>query len=52
MRNTKRLGARSEVVEGVISGEGSVLSLGIFISASTKVIDRTTGEVYIGHVPP
>ena len=46
------VGARSEVVEGVIVGEGSVLSMGVFISASTKVIDRTTGKVHIGHVPP
>ena len=46
------IGARSEVVEGVIVGEGSVLSMGVFISASTKVIDRATGAVHIGHVPP
>ena len=46
------VGARSEVVEGVIVGEGSVLSMGVFISASTKVIDRATGKVHIGHVPP
>jgi 2,3,4,5-tetrahydropyridine-2,6-dicarboxylate N-succinyltransferase len=46
------IGARSEVVEGVIVGQGSVLSMGVFISASTKVIDRTTGKVHIGHVPP
>jgi 2,3,4,5-tetrahydropyridine-2,6-dicarboxylate N-succinyltransferase len=46
------IGARSEVVEGVIVGEGSVLSMGVFISASTKVIDRATGNVHIGHVPP
>jgi 2,3,4,5-tetrahydropyridine-2-carboxylate N-succinyltransferase len=46
------IGARSEVVEGVIVGEGSVLSMGVFISASTKVIDRTSGKVHIGHVPP
>jgi 2,3,4,5-tetrahydropyridine-2-carboxylate N-succinyltransferase len=46
------IGARSEVVEGVIVGQGSVLSMGVFISASTKVIDRTTGNVHIGHVPP
>jgi 2,3,4,5-tetrahydropyridine-2,6-dicarboxylate N-succinyltransferase len=46
------VGARSEVVEGVIVGEGSVLSMGVFISASTKVVDRTTGKVHIGHVPP
>jgi 2,3,4,5-tetrahydropyridine-2-carboxylate N-succinyltransferase len=46
------IGARSEVVEGVIVGQGSVLSMGVFISASTKVIDRTTGKVHLGHVPP
>ena len=46
------IGARSEVVEGVIIGQGSVLSMGVFISASTKVIDRTTGKVHVGHVPP
>jgi 2,3,4,5-tetrahydropyridine-2,6-dicarboxylate N-succinyltransferase len=45
------IGARSEVVEGVIVGQGSVLSMGVFISASTKVIDRTTGKVHVGHVP-
>ena len=38
------IGARSEVVEGVIVGEGSVLSMGVFISASTKIVDRATGE--------
>jgi 2,3,4,5-tetrahydropyridine-2,6-dicarboxylate N-succinyltransferase len=46
------IGARSEVVEGVIVGEGSVLSMGVFISASTKVIDRATGKVHVGWVPP
>ena len=46
------IGARSEVVEGVIVGEGSVLSMGVFISASTKIIDRSTGEVHIGRIPP
>ena len=46
------IGARSEVVEGVIVSEGSVLSMGVFISASTRVIDRATGKVHIGHVPP
>ena len=40
------IGARSEVVEGVIVGEGSVLSMGVFISASTKIVDRATGEVH------
>ena len=46
------IGARSEVVEGVVVGEGSVLSMGVFISASTKIIDRATGEIFIGKVPP
>jgi 2,3,4,5-tetrahydropyridine-2,6-dicarboxylate N-succinyltransferase len=46
------VGARSEVVEGVIVGEGSVISMGVFISASTKIIDRATGEVHVGYVPP
>lgn len=46
------IGARSEVAEGVILGEGSVLSMGVFIGASTKIIDRSTGEIFMGHVPP
>jgi len=46
------IGARSEVAEGVIVGEGSVLSMGVFIGASTKIIDRTTGETHMGKVPP
>ena len=46
------IGARSEVVEGVIVGEGSVLSMGVFISASTKIVDRATGKVHVGYVPP
>ena len=46
------IGARSEVAEGVIIGEGAVLSMGVFISASTKIIDRKTGEVHRGRVPP
>ena len=46
------IGARSEVVEGVIVGQGSVVSMGVFLSASTKIIDRTTGKVHIGYVPP
>ncbi|MFY9287362.1 MAG: 2,3,4,5-tetrahydropyridine-2,6-dicarboxylate N-succinyltransferase [Alphaproteobacteria bacterium] len=45
------VGARSEVAEGVIIEEGSVLSMGTFISGSTKVIDRATGEIFIGRVP-
>jgi 2,3,4,5-tetrahydropyridine-2-carboxylate N-succinyltransferase len=46
------IGARSEVVEGVIVGQGAVLSMGVFISASTKIVDRATGEIFIGKVPP
>jgi 2,3,4,5-tetrahydropyridine-2,6-dicarboxylate N-succinyltransferase len=46
------IGARSEVVEGVIIGEGSVLAMGTFISASTKIVDRATGKVHMGRVPP
>jgi 2,3,4,5-tetrahydropyridine-2-carboxylate N-succinyltransferase len=46
------VGARSEVVEGVVVGEGSVISMGVFIGASTKVINRATGEVHVGKVPP
>ena len=46
------VGARSEVAEGVIVREGSVLSMGVFIGASTKIIDRTTGETFVGEVPP
>jgi 2,3,4,5-tetrahydropyridine-2-carboxylate N-succinyltransferase len=46
------IGARSEVVEGVIVGEGSVLSMGVFISASTKIVDRATGQIHRGKVPP
>ena len=45
------IGARSEVVEGVIIREGAVLSMGVYIGASTKIIDRNTGEVFIGEVP-
>jgi len=45
------IGARSEVVEGVIVEEGSVLSMGVFIGASTKIVDRTTGEIFRGRVP-
>jgi 2,3,4,5-tetrahydropyridine-2,6-dicarboxylate N-succinyltransferase len=46
------IGARSEVVEGVVVGEGSVISMGVFIGQSTKIVDRTTGEVHMGKVPP
>jgi 2,3,4,5-tetrahydropyridine-2-carboxylate N-succinyltransferase len=45
------IGARSEVVEGVIVEENSVLSMGVFIGASTKIVDRQTGEIYYGRVP-
>jgi 2,3,4,5-tetrahydropyridine-2-carboxylate N-succinyltransferase len=45
------VGARSEVVEGVIVREGSVLSMGVFISATTKIVDRETGEIFMGEVP-
>jgi 2,3,4,5-tetrahydropyridine-2-carboxylate N-succinyltransferase len=45
------IGARSEVVEGVIVERGSVLSMGVFISASTRIIDRATGEIFVGRVP-
>ena len=46
------IGARSEIVEGVIVGKGSVVSMGVFISASTKIIDRATGQIHVGWVPP
>jgi 2,3,4,5-tetrahydropyridine-2-carboxylate N-succinyltransferase len=46
------IGARAEVAEGVIVGEGSVLSMGVYIGASTKIVDRATGEVHMGRVPP
>ncbi len=46
------IGARSEVVEGVIVEQGAVLSMGVFISATTKVVDRATGQIHIGKVPP
>jgi 2,3,4,5-tetrahydropyridine-2-carboxylate N-succinyltransferase len=46
------IGARSEVVEGVVVGEGSVISMGVFIGQSTKIVDRETGEVHMGKVPP
>jgi len=45
------VGARSEVAEGVIVERGSVLSMGVFIGASTKVVDRATGEIHVGRVP-
>jgi len=46
------IGARSEIVEGVIVGEGSVLSMGVFIGQSTKIVYRETGEVIYGKIPP
>jgi 2,3,4,5-tetrahydropyridine-2-carboxylate N-succinyltransferase len=46
------IGARSEVAEGVIVEQGSVLSMGVFLGASTKIVDRATGEVRYGRVPP
>jgi 2,3,4,5-tetrahydropyridine-2-carboxylate N-succinyltransferase len=46
------IGARSEVVEGVIVREGSVLGMGVYIGQSTKIVDRATGEVMYGEVPP
>ena len=46
------LGAMSEVVEGIIVGEGSVLSMGIYIGQSTKIVDRKTGEITYGKIPP
>ncbi|MCP3735150.1 2,3,4,5-tetrahydropyridine-2,6-dicarboxylate N-succinyltransferase [Sphingomonas sp. RP10(2022)] len=46
------IGARSEVAEGVRVGEGAVLSMGVYLGASTKIIDRATGEVFKGEVPP
>ena len=45
------VGARSEVAEGVVIETGAVLSMGVFIGASTKVVDRNTGEVFVGRVP-
>jgi len=46
------IGARAEVAEGVRVGEGSVLSMGVFIGASTRIVDRASGETFYGHVPP
>ena len=46
------IGARSEVAEGVIVGEGAVISMGVFLGASTKIVDRQTGEIHRGRVPP
>ena len=52
IEDTCFIGARSEVVEGVIVREGSVLSMGVFISQSTKIYNRATGEISYGEVPP
>ncbi|MEQ5787475.1 2,3,4,5-tetrahydropyridine-2,6-dicarboxylate N-succinyltransferase [Erythrobacter sp. NFXS35] len=46
------IGARSEVAEGVRVGEGAVLSMGVYLGASTKIVNRATGEVHMGEVPP
>jgi 2,3,4,5-tetrahydropyridine-2-carboxylate N-succinyltransferase len=46
------IGARSEVVEGVIIGRGSVVSMGVYIGQSTRIYDRQTGEITYGRVPP
>lgn len=46
------IGARSEVAEGVIVREGAVLSMGVYLGASTKIVDRETGEIFYGEVPP
>jgi len=46
------IGARSEVAEGVIVGEGAVLSMGVYLGASTRIVDRATGQVHYGKVPP
>ena len=46
------IGARSEIAEGVIVGQGSVISMGVFLGGSTKIVDRESGEVFYGKVPP
>ena len=45
------VGARSEVAEGVIVEQGAVLSMGVYLGASTRIVDRASGEVYYGRVP-
>jgi len=52
IENNVFLGAMSEVVEGVIVGVGSVLSMGLYIGQSTKIVDRKTGEITYGKIPP
>ncbi len=46
------IGARAEVAEGVLVGEGSVLSMGVYLGQSTKIVDRASGEIHQGRVPP
>lgn len=46
------IGARSEIVEGVVVGAGSVISMGVFIGQSTRILDRSSGQILRGHVPP
>ncbi|MEQ1930570.1 MAG: 2,3,4,5-tetrahydropyridine-2,6-dicarboxylate N-succinyltransferase [Parvularculaceae bacterium] len=46
------IGARSEIVEGVIVGEGSVIAMGVFITQSTKIVERDTGKIHYGRIPP
>ena len=45
------IGARSEIAEGVLVEEGAVLSMGVYIDASTKIVDRNSGQIYYGKVP-
>lgn len=52
IENNCFIGARAEVAEGVVVGEGSVLSMGVYLGQSTKIIDRATGEIFYGRVPP
>ena len=46
------IGARSEIAEGVVVEEGSVISMGVYIGASTKIVDRETGDIFFGKIPP
>lgn len=46
------IGARSEIVEGVLVGEGSVIAMGVFITQSTKIVERDTGKIHYGRIPP